>query len=174
MRKLFILSSLVALSTSVMAMDLEYFIGAGAERGSINAHSSSIGSTDTKDTALKLKAGVIMDKNHRISISRVGYTKNGQDIDLTALNYDYIIPFENKFSLLVGAHLGKAEYDTNGFNMDGAMYGAQAGALYDLTSNIQLETTFEYSKYNVDTDVNGTKIELKHSTALYLGFNYKF
>lgn len=177
MKKILFASGLIALSTSAMAMDLEYFIGAGAERGSMDTTVSggtlSIGNK-YKDTALKIKAGVILDKNHRISLSRVGYSKQGGDFDLTNLNYDYILPLKNDFSLLAGFHAGIAEYDEPGYSMDGVDYGLQAGVLYDFTSNIQLETSFAYTKYTVDGTFSGVKAEFDDSTSFYLGFNYKF
>ena len=177
MKKTLVLTGLLALSTSVMAMDVEYFIGAGAERGNmdttVSAGTLSIGNK-YKDTALKLKAGVILDKSHRISLSRVGYSEQGGDFDLTNLNYDYILPLKNDFSLLAGAHLGVAEYDEPGYNMDGMDYGLQAGVLYDFTSNVQLETSFAYTKYTVDGTFSGVKAEFDDSTSFYLGFNYKF
>jgi len=175
MKKSLMLTSLLALSTSVMAMDVEYFIGAGAERGDIDITTSvpSI-STEYKDTALKLKAGVILDKTHRVSLSYVGYSDNGRDLDLTELNYDYIIPLKDKFSLLAGAHLGKADYKEAGFDMDGLVYGVQTGVLYDITSNIQAELGLAYSQYNVDKTISNIKVEFDDSTSLYLGLNYKF
>ena len=175
MKKSLILTSLLALSTSVMAMDIEYFIGAGAERGSLDTDASGVSMNgDYKDTALKIKAGVILDKSHRVSLSYVGYSDNGGDLDLTELNYDYIIPFKNKLSVLAGAHIGNADYKDAGFDMDGLVYGVQTGVLYDITSNIQAELGFAYSKYNVDKTINNVKIEFDDSTSLYLGINYRF
>jgi len=175
MKKSLMLTSLLALSTSTMAMDVEYFIGAGAERGDIDITTSipSI-STEYKDTALKLKAGVILDKTHRVSLSYVGYSDDGGDLDLTELNYDYIIPLKNKFSLLAGAHLGKVDYKEAGFDMDGLVYGVQTGVLYDMTSNIQAELGLAYSQYNVDKTISNVKVEFDDSTSLYVGLNYKF
>ncbi len=177
MNKSLVLTTLLTVSTSIMAMDVDYFIGAGAERGNIDSSASSASTSingDYKDTALKLKAGVILNKNQRISLSHVGYSNNGGDLDLTELNYDYIFPLENKFSLLAGVHLGKADYKESGFDMDGSVYGIQAGALYDITSNIEAEMGLAYSKYNVDKTINNVKVEFDDSTSLYVGLNYKF
>lgn len=177
MKKSLMLAGLLALSTSVMAMDVEYFIGAGAERGEIDATASTTGLSingEYKDTALKVKAGVILDKTHRVSLSYVGYSEDGGDLNLTELNYDYIIPLKNKFSLLAGAHIGNADYNESGFDLDGLVYGVQTGVLYDMTSNIQAEFGLAYSQYNVDKTISNVKVEFDDSTSLYLGINYKF
>ena len=173
MKKSLALISLLVLATSSMAMDVEYFIGAGAERGSIDITGTAINS-DYKDTALKIKAGVILDKAHRVSLSYAGYTKEGRDLDLTELNYDYIFSLKNKVSLLAGAHVGNADYKEAGFDMDGLVYGVQTGLLYDITSNIQAELGVAYSKYDVDKTISNVKVEFDDSTAIYLGLNYKF
>ncbi|WP_375723472.1 porin family protein [Arcobacter sp. KX21116] len=181
MNKTLVLGSLLALSTSVMAMDVDYFVGAGAERGNLKANASVPGTKvdgDFKDTGYSLKIGAILNKAHRLSLSYTGYSDDGMDLDLTKFNYDYIIPLENKFSFLVGAHLGNAKFEDSDAKLNGFIYGAQTGILYDITSNIQLETSIAYTKYNIDKTINysGTdiNIELEHSTAFYLGFNYKF
>ncbi|WP_419764596.1 MAG: hypothetical protein ACNI28_12510 [Arcobacter sp.] len=177
MKKTLALSALLALTTSSMAMDVEYFIGAGAERGKLDTTVSggnlSIGNK-YNDTAFKLKAGAIIDKKHRVSLSRVGYSEKGGDFDLTNLNYDYIIPLKNDFSLLAGVHAGVAEYDEPGYNIDGFDYGLQAGVLYDITSNVQLETNLAYTKFNVEETFSGVKAEFNDGISFYLGFNYKF
>jgi opacity protein-like surface antigen len=174
MNKTLVLSSLLALSTSVMAMDVTYFIGAGAERGSVKTKADTATVTKFEDTGLKLKAGAIFNKNQRLSLSYVTFNKDGGNLDLTELSYDYLIPLKNKFSVLAGVHAGYAKYKASPLDMKGYDYGLQTGLLYDITSNIQLETSIAYSKYNVDDTVNNIKFELDHSTAFYLGFNYKF
>ncbi|ADG93065.1 conserved hypothetical protein [Arcobacter nitrofigilis DSM 7299] len=181
MNKTLVLGSLLALSTSVMAMDVDYFVGAGAERGNLKANASVVNekfSGEFKDTAFKVKAGVILNKNHRVSLSYAGYSKDSEDLDLTELNYDYIIPLENKFSILAGVHVGYAKYEFPDFKADGLDYGLQTGLLYDITSNIQVEAGVAYTKYDVDGNGNYSgvdfSVDLNHSTAFYLGFNYKF
>ena len=68
MKKSLVMATLVAASTSMMAMDLQYFLGAGAtrvdanlnEKGSLSNGVQTISfndSYDFKDTALSLKAG---------------------------------------------------------------------------------------------------------------------
>ena len=81
MKKSLVMASLVVASTSMMAMDLQYFLGAGVERGDMNgkyslnvsngySENDSI-SDDASD--LKLKLGMILNKTHRISLSHINY-----------------------------------------------------------------------------------------------------
>ena len=73
MKKSLVMASLVVASTSMMAMDLQYFLGAGANRVDNDSKTTvnvpSVGISDSssdsfKDTGLALKKGVILDKKH--------------------------------------------------------------------------------------------------------------
>lgn len=117
MKKSLIITSLFIGSVSLQAMDTNYFIGAGAERGKLNVKSSvkvpmfnieNNISDDLFDTSLKLKAGVILDKTHRISLSHVKYEELDSDLSLILANYDYLISINEQFRLYSGLHLGNA------------------------------------------------------------------
>lgn len=105
------MASLVATNTSMMTMDVQYFIGAGAERASanfkadVNAPSAGYSETfknDENDTALKLKMGAILNKTHRISISHAKFGGEDTDVNVILGNYDYLIPLNNEFRLYTG------------------------------------------------------------------------
>ena len=197
MKKSLVMASLVVASTSMMAMDLQYFLGAGAERANANfkadVNAPSIGYSETfkeddNDIALKLKLGVILDKTHRISLSHSKF--GGEDTDVTVIlgNYDYLIPINNEFRLYTGVHAGNAEYKETNIDiigtakMSGLAYGAQVGAIYDITKNIEFELGLAYTKYNVDKTINwvdtgvdvSAKFEIEDSTSMFAGINYKF
>lgn len=196
MKKSLVMASLVVASTSMMAMDLQYFLGAGVNRVDNDSKTTvnvpSVGISDSSsnsfnDTGLALKTGVILDKKHRVSIAYSDYSKN--DIDATTItgNYDYLIPMNNEFRLYTGVHLGDTtmkmnDVDLGSIKASGLVYGAQVGAIYDITKNIEFELGLAYSKYNVDKSFSGTisgvdyngKIELEDSTSMFAGINYKF
>ena len=167
MRKSLVMTSLVLARTSIMAMDLQYFLGAGAERVdadvkgtfdySIDGESGSFSGTESfKDTGLLLKAGVILDKTHRVSLSYRKFSKDETDATTILGSYDYLIPMNEQFRLYAGAHLGNTKVDFNymDFDMSGLTYGAQVGAIYDITKNVEFELGFAYSKYNVDKSIS--------------------
>ena len=193
MKKTIVMASLVAASTSMMAMDLQYFLGAGVERGDVDFKSTvnipSAGYSENESfsndaTDLKLKLGVILDKTHRISLSHVNYgIEDGGDFRIILGNYDYLIPLNEDFRFFAGVHLGNANYEEDAdLKMSGLAYGAQVGAIYDITKNIEFELGLAYSKYNVDKSYSGTigtlsydyKVELEDSTSMFAGINYKF
>ena len=198
MKKLVVIATLVAAtSTSMMAMDLQYFLGAGAERGSMdfkaNVIAPSINYSETfkddgSDTTLKLKAGVILDKTHRLSLSHAKFGASDTDVTVILANYDYLIPVNEQFRVYGGVHAGNAKYKEKNIDiigsakMSGLAYGLQVGALYDITKNIEFELGLAYTKYNVDKTINwiesgvdvSGKFELEDSTSMFAGINYKF
>ena len=191
MKKTIVMASLVAASTSMMAMDLQYFLGAGVERGdadlkvSASANGNSASESISSDaTDLKLKAGVILNKTHRISLSHVNYgIEDGGDFRIILGNYDYLIPLNEDFRFFAGVHLGNANYEEDSdLKMSGLAYGVQVGAIYDITKNVEFELGLAYSKYNVDKTINWTdsgvdieaKLEIEDSTSMSAGINYKF
>jgi opacity protein-like surface antigen len=152
----------------------------------LDASNGYSGSESIDDNAsdLKLKLGIILDKTHRVSLSHINYgIEDGGDFRIILGNYDYLIPINEDFRFLAGLHLGHANYKTDDdFKMTGAVYGAQVGAIYDITKNIEFELGLAYSKYNVDKSYSGTigtlsydyKVELEDSTSMFAGINYKF
>ena len=115
MKKTLVMASLVAASTSMMAMDLQYFLGAGAERANVNVKASGADGfnekDDFKDTSLKLKVGVILDKAHRISLSHTKLSKDDTDATTILGNYDYLIPMNEEFRLYAGLHAGNTKVE---------------------------------------------------------------
>lgn len=189
MKKSLILVALVVASTSVMAMDTEYFIGAGVERMSIDETASWTDGAETfnlKDTGLNLKVGVILDKNHRLSLSHSKFSKDFIDLTLISGAYDYLIPINNDFKLYVGLHAGNAKVEFQDEDtFSGLYYGGQLGAIYNITKNLEFEVGVIYSKYNVERagytikEADGSttewaKEELDKSTSMFAGINYKF
>lgn len=188
-----IATGLILASSQVSALDIQYFIGAGAEYSKSQIKSSGDGESEkinAKDTAFKLKTGVILDKTHRISISyskpsdKNTWDDNGTSVTtkvnttLILANYDYFFPITEDFRLGVGAHLGSAKIefkDVDGKLSDrGLAYGAQLSAIYDITKNVEFEVGYGHTRYNVEAKEDGWKDELKHTNSVYAGINFKF
>lgn len=190
-KKSLVMASLLALGTSAMAVDVQYFLGAGVESTDMNGkYSLSLsngdsGSESISDDArdIKLKVGAILDKTHRVSVSHINYgIEDGGDFRIILGNYDYLIPINDKIRVLAGLHLGNANWDEGDFKMSGLAYGAQIGGIYDITKNVEFELGLSFTKYNLDKSSSGTflgidwnaKIELEDSTSMFIGINYKF
>ena len=58
------------------------------------------GTESFKDTGLLLKAGVILNKTHRVSLSH--FSKDETDATTILGSYDYLIPMNEQFRLYAG------------------------------------------------------------------------
>ena len=123
--------------------------------------------------------GVILDKAHRISLSHTKLSKDGTDATTILGNYDYLIPMNEEFRLYAGLHAGNTKVeieDVEKVSFSGLAYGAQVGAIYDITKNVEFELGLAYTKFNVDREADTIfdKVELEDSTSMSAGINYKF
>ena len=85
-----------------MAMDTQYFAGFNLEKMSLDETASWSDESKTfnlKDVGLDLKVGVILEKNHRLSLSHAEFSKDFIDLTLISGAYDYLIPINNDFKL---------------------------------------------------------------------------
>lgn len=191
MKKSLVIVSLITISSSVTAMNLEYFLGTGIERGNatFNAtvsvpnmgYSESI-SDNVSDIGLKLNAGTILDKTHRMSLSLTKFSGAGSNVNILLGNYDYLIPINNEFRFYAGLHAGNAQYKKAEIKMSGLAYGTQVGAIYDITKNIEFELALGYTKYDVEKTLNRIEqgvnvsrtVEFEDAISMFGGINYKF
>ncbi|MEM5558355.1 hypothetical protein AAHK07_07500 [Aliarcobacter cryaerophilus] len=127
-----------------------------------------------KDKAPELKIGLILNNIFRVYLSAVDYKTELFKIKIITGNYEYLIPITDNFRFFAGTHLGVFK--------NNMIYGAQAGTIFDITKNIELEIGGLYSKYKKDVEINGYKngfvyrdnIQIKNSNSIYTGFNFKF
>lgn len=127
-----------------------------------------------KDKAPELKIGLILNNIFRVYLSAVEYKTELFKIKIITGNYEYLIPITDNFRFFAGTHLGVFE--------NNMIYGAQAGTIFDITKNIELEIGGLYSKYKKDVEINGYKngfeykdtIAIKNSSSIYTGLNFKF
>lgn len=198
MKKSLILSGLIITSSYVFALDTQYFMGIGAEKGQLhvkhkgtthNINEEIEDSSSLSDQTMKIKAGLILNDEHRISLSnsRYGDSEEGK-FNLTLLNYDYIIPNNSALRLYAGFHLGGAQYKekidvgTDELKMSGLAYGVQIGTLISITNNIELDLGASITRYDIDKSFtysyNNETIfvnkSLDYSTSLSTSLNYKF
>lgn len=184
-------AGLMLASSSMMAMDIQYFLGAGAEFSNTKIENSDGDTFKAKDTAFKLKSEIILDKTHRISLS---YSKPSDkdtwddsgtpvttkaNVTLILANYDYFFPVTEDFRLGIGSRLDSAKLELKEegekWNKSGLAYGPQLSAIYDITKNVEFDVGYGHTRYNVDLKFDDeSKEELKHTNYLYTGINFKF
>lgn len=174
------------MSSSLLAMDTQWFIGAGMSSADVDAKLNqtgtitiggvayTAGSSDQsdRDNALELKTGVILGKKHRLSIDYAKYepSKGSISTKLTnaTFNYDYLLDPINQFTFFAGAHGGINKFEAIGYDDKAFTYGAQAGVLYPLVSGFELEAAVSYSKLGAKPTtptLNGTYSGITFSNA---------
>lgn len=184
MKKEILLASMMLMaSTSAMAAKVGES-GVGLEFGALksNATSSVNGvksDGDLSTTYEALRYGKYYDFG-RVGVS-VGLMNEdkGTDGKFIGASYDYVFYNDSQFVPFVGASLGyswnEANYDIkhNGFT-----YGVEAGLVYELSKELDLELGARYSKANIDGSkvVSGTNVtvDVESVTQYYISLGYKF
>ncbi len=106
------------------------------------------------------------------------------------LGYDYLFKNKSNFTPFIGVNASYTVADIDDdlakeLSLDkpkGFNYGAEAGVLYALTKNMELEVGVRYMISDIDDtstfDESGTNVDLKMENdrivQYYLGLNYKF
>ena len=182
MKKSLILASLFAATTSMMAMDVEYFTGVDLSRAdakvkdtvSLTGGTLTIGSTSystvgseswsysSDDTAPAFKLGVILDDTHRIYLKYGKYDGvESSEMKLTTLNYDYMFSnFKNEYKIVpyVGTFVGHGKLETQIGNGSGAIYGVDAGFVVPITKNVEFDFNLAYMKSNIDANTSWSNV----------------
>ena len=205
MKKSLVLAGLLLTSSTVMATETQWFVGLGISKmdtsvkesvtGSVAVNGTNIAtaaasaSTDIDDTALGIKAGVIVDAKHRVSIENSKYDFDySSEARKTTLSYDYIIDIDSEVRPFIGAHVGHLKVQAYNLVEDsGMLYGAQVGVLYDITKNIELEAGVSASATSVAPSISGAvyndgtvavsgtyKMDVSTIVTMGASINYKF
>lgn len=172
MKKSLILTSLLTLSTSLIAMEYKYFFAVGMENQNASFSGNSV-ANDVKATELKLKTGIFLNKTNRISLSHIKFGEDQADFTVSIINYDRLIPVNHEYKLYAGFHVGNAKYEEPNLDIDGLAYGAQLGIVFINETNMELEFGLAYSKYDFDDTINGSEAEVK-AISIFTSINYKF
>lgn len=103
----------------------------------------------------------------------------GTDGKFVGLTYDYMFYNESQIVPFIGAHVGyswnEANYD---IEHDGSIYGVEAGVVYELSKELDLEVGARYSKTNIDGSKtisgNVVNVEVDSTMQYYFAVGYKF
>ena len=198
MKKSLIVASLLLVGSSVLVaaeMDNSWFVGGefGAQKIKVKATTTILGVTDTaKDTIDATYEGIKVGKYFEYGRVYGTLSKQNEKDDLSSvslgLGYDYMFKNKSEFTPFLGlnASYTKAKVDDADvalLGMDkpkGFNYGIEAGVVYAVTKNVELELGARYMISNVEDKFNSVapavsaKLESESSTQYYLGLNYKF
>ena len=193
-----IVLSLFFIASSIFAVEVKPFVGLDIASIDANVEGrvsmegvNASKNIDFKDITVILKAGMILEKNHRLYFSYINTSDTIEgtkaDYSLPAINYDYLIKHDrlNGFMPYVGIHIGygKTDFGTDGLvNESSVDYGFQVGVLKDITENISLELGYKFTFIDAESSISGTVLgvattvtyENKDTRALFFGVNYKF
>ena len=184
MKKSLILAGLIAASSSMMAMNIEYFTGVDLSRAdakvkdtvNLTGGTLTLGSTtyntvgseswsySSDDTAPAFKLGVILDETHRIYLRYGKYDGvESSEMKLTTLNYDYMFSnFKNEYKIVpyVGGFVGHGKLETEIGDGSGNIYGLDAGFVVPITKNIEFDFNLAYMKSNIDATTSWSNVNV--------------
>lgn len=193
--KKIVLSTVVA-SSLMFGANVEPFVGLDVlsvkakpeAKGTVGGVTGVSDKYNFKDTTFGIKAGAIIDDNHRtyFSYMKASDTLDGEksSYSLPAINYDYLIKNDklNGFIPYVGAHIGYGKTKFNSYLKDKSSvdYGLNLGVIKDINEKVSLEVGYRYTYINSEssssTAVPGAVItgKNKDAQAISFGINYKF
>ncbi|WP_457748730.1 opacity family porin [Sulfurimonas sp.] len=99
-------------------------------------------------------------------------TKNDINANYMGINYDYMFYNNSKFLPFIGgtANYTRRKDKNSSFTETGVSYGAEAGLLYMVTSEVDVEIGARYLMSNV----SGNNVDIDDLTQIYFGINYNF
>jgi len=206
MKKSLVVASFLMLSGSAVFADSNaWFVG--GEFGGMSIHGKSSGSSDVhlangdiieggsssdtiNTTYEAIKVGKYFDYGRIYGSIAYQNKKETMSSYTYGLGYDYLFRNKSDFTPFIGVNTSYStakidDNDAKELSIDkpkGFNYGPEAGLLYAITKNTELEVGVRYMISNVDdtstVDDSGTKVNLKMEDdrfiQYYLGLNYKF
>lgn len=192
----------------------EFFVGAGINTGgyyNLTGDHAVKGSQFGGIGLLNFKAGLQNENfrvygnfGDRVAASKEQSVEGQNDLRWDSLEYraltanaDFFAPVHERVKLFVGPHVGlgfaeveryyQPEKDKQKHNVKAMVFGAQAGAIFDVNDNFSIETGYRHSWTKIDETFdytftrNNVKLEEKEQAfkldqvgSVYLSANYTF
>lgn len=184
MKKEILLASMMLMaSTSAMAAKVGEQ-GIGLEVGVLKSDAtSSVNGVkydgDLSTTYEALRYGKYYDFGRVGVLAGIMNKDKGTDGKFIGANYDYMFYNDSKLVPYVGASVGYSWNEAN-YNIkhDGFTYGVEAGVVYELSKELDLELGARYLKTNIDGSevVSGANVtvDVDSTTQYYVSLGYKF
>lgn len=184
MKKEILLASMMLMaSTSVMAakvgeqgIGLEIGVLKSGATSSVNGVKSD---GDLSTTYESLRYGKYYDFGRVGVQAGIMNEDKGTDGKFIGASYDYMFYGDSPVVPFVGASIGYSWNEAN-YNIEhnGFTYGVEAGLVYELSKELDLELGARYSKANIDGSkvVSGANVtvDVESVTQYYLSVGYKF
>ncbi|GLS84337.1 outer membrane beta-barrel protein [Paraferrimonas haliotis] len=178
------LIALFATLATTPAIATEFFIGAtaGSQATEVKLDKDR---TRSSDTALGLRAGVIIADNHRItgSYSRAeGIYDPNKKGDMRNHNilasYDYLVNIgDTRLKWFGGVSAGAGVFKDGSLGNEAKMaYGVQTGLSYNFDNGISTELGYRYLKHDMKAKGanTGSTLAIDNTQQLYVGIDYRF
>lgn len=172
----------VVLAGGLMGADNVAFIGASVGSAELKSNVSAIGyDSSVDDTHYTATLGQYVGTNGRISLSYtyVKPTNNVNRSDGASLAFDFMLPIvDNAFYLYAGPVVGytRFEEEAAGIKLDlsGLHYGGQAGAIFRIMNNVEVEGGYRYLIEKGSDTVLGVNVDADTLKLWYVGVNLRF
>ncbi|NOQ32022.1 MAG: outer membrane beta-barrel protein [Helicobacteraceae bacterium] len=208
MKKSLIVASLLAVvATSAVASEPrdKWFGGLELGNTSINVDMTASATGTSAGTSTSISGGFQAIKigkyfeYGRVYVTYANYNTTGNtDMSSFGAGYDYLINNSTNWTPFIGANIGSFSYKESGgiasassagftttkdtIDLSGASFGANAGVLYSINSNFDLEAGLRISTTSASDNMTWTKngidvnLESKVNTIsqIYIGANYNF
>jgi len=207
MKKSLIVASLLMLGTSsaLVAAEMGNAWFVGGEFGGMSMHTKTTGyanipslgyntSGTDKDTIDSTYEGIKVGKYFEFGRIYGNFAYQNKKDDLSSytfgLGYDYLFKNKSDFTPFIGLNVSysKAKWSFEDAKVlsldepDGFNYGPEAGFLYSITKNTELEIGVRYmisdvkDTFSIDDGTNSANIKIENEKVIqyYIGLNYKF
>jgi len=177
-----IVLSVLLVCYGLMGAENVSFIGASIGNTELKT-STGVGSFESKndDTHYTGTLGQYVGENGRVSLSYTYVEPTGHVVnsDGVSLAFDVMIPIiENTFLLYAGPVIGytRCKEEAAGLKLDlsGMHYGAQAGVIFRVVNNIEIEGGYRYLVETGQESVLGVEIDADDLHVWYVGANLRF
>jgi len=139
---------LALLSASLCAAENNDYVGIGIGNSRLTVDNSSKKVTDDGASGTFILGHKYSDYGRLYaSGTYVNSSDTFNNSSLFSLAYDFIFPIvENTFSLYAGPTVGYTMFKEESIDLSGFHYGAEAGAIVEISKKIELETGIRYLK----------------------------
>jgi len=112
--------------------------------------------------------------NYFDSVSDEDYAQNYEKY-LVSFDYFFLASNKSNFQPYLGVNAGYINYESdNDIDLSGFLYGAQAGVLFSVADNIDIDIMYRYSISNATMESHDDSPALDHIGSIVFGINYVY
>ena len=184
--KKIVIGTIIITSMLIMQVSAQERNYIGLDLGNTTAEatitSTGLGINESEDDdggSQTLKFGHYYNDQNRAYLFFHNINAEDADFNMLGIGYDYLMG-ENDLKPFVGVMLGYGRYDLNDYNfeIDGAVYGVQAGVNYEINKNFSLDAGYRFLKSTLNETyrdgASDADFAIDDFRNWYIGLNYSF